>query len=319
MIDIFVTILLINLGDLEIMNSNKFATRLIIVASISCIHLSLPGIGYSLQPDSLIVQKSESSEEESDTDKLYREARKKLKESQRTETSQALILLNQVVDMIPNEPCVYYYRADFFRKNGNISDAARDYSHSTKLAPRMYIFHREKANFYYEIHDNRKAIDAYSEIIKYAKYLQNDYLIETYEHRANLYIKVGNSLQAIQDYDIAADLSIRQVHFLKILDTLGNEAAHAQYPQNVQDNNIYDNNLDYCTEKMFRIWFGRDGSSEKDGESRLASIYYKRGTIKSKRDKAGAIRDLQKALVIFIKLSDKTNEQKIRAAINSLR
>jgi tetratricopeptide (TPR) repeat protein len=314
-----VTILLINLGDLKIMNSNKFSTSLVIAVSILCTHLSLPGIGYSLQPDSLIVQKSGSSEEESDTNSLYIEAGKKLRESQRMDTDQALILLNQVVDMIPNESCVYYYRAGFFRKNGNVLDAARDYSHSTKLAPRMYIFHREKADFYNEIHDNRKAIDAYSEIIKYAKYLQDDYLIETYEHRANLYIKVGNSLKAIQDYDIAADLSIRQVHFLKILDTLGNEAAHTQYPQNIQDKNIYDNNLDYCTEKMFRILFGRSGPSENEGESRLASIYYKRGTIKSKRDKAGAIRDLQNALAIFIKLNDKTNEQKTKTALNSLK
>ena len=65
--------------------------------------------------------------------------------------------------------------------------------------------------------------------------------------------------------------------------------------------------------------FGPASASEQDAQSRLASVYYKRGIIKSKTNKAEAIKDLQKSIAIFLKLNDKPNEQKVRVTLNSLR
>jgi tetratricopeptide (TPR) repeat protein len=170
--------------------------------------------------------------------------------------------------------------------------------------------------------------------------------VDAYIYRGQTYQAKKDYQKAIQDFDQALYLEPDLTKVIKIHEILGelyteiNDTQNAfkdfdQAIQLLQDEEL---NEERTLQKISIaiIEFERNEAlghrsvysppSIKDSEYRLANIYYrkgiiyqKRGMLASKIDKARAIKDLQIALEIFTKLSNKTDEQKVRAAINSLK
>jgi tetratricopeptide (TPR) repeat protein len=121
------------------------------------------------------------------------------------------------------------------------------------------------------------------------------YLSEAYEIRGDLHAKSGNYKYAIRDYD-RLELAVKRRE-ISVKDIKDFCELHSSI------------RLPILTLKI---------PTEKDAQSRLANVYYKRGKTKIKKDKTGARTDLNKAWVIFSDLNDETNKQKVKETLNLL-
>jgi tetratricopeptide (TPR) repeat protein len=146
-----------------------------------------------------------------------------------------------------------------------------------------YIY---RGQIYQASKDYQKAIKDFDRAITLKPDLKK--LIEIHEVRGDIYNSSNNLHIAIKEYDLAIQLE------------------KTRYRQEIEK-------VIPCIDCLPSF------PSKQDSQSRLANIHYKKGMLRSKRSKAKAIQDLQTALEIYIEIRDKTNEQKVRATLNSIR
>jgi tetratricopeptide (TPR) repeat protein len=146
-----------------------------------------------------------------------------------------------------------------------------------------------RGQLYQDRKDYQKAIKDFDRAIALKPDLKKK--IEIHEIRGDLHNNLSNTNNAIEDYDLAIQLE-----------------------KNRYEQEVY--NAVHC---RMGCPISKFPPSRQDSQSHLANIHYKKGVIRSKRYKAKAIQDLQIALEIYIEIRDKTNEQKVRTTLNSIR
>jgi len=210
---------------------------------------------------------------------------------------------NRTSDISLDKPCLYSEKAFLSLREGNPESALINLSVSLQLRPDVTDFYISKIYIYSIIGNKEKMIDEYTNLIEYtSEHIHENDLIDIYQKRGDIYTELGNEPKAIKDYSKVEELT------LPILQAL-NRAGSSGYGYAP---------IGRVCEEHNGTQFAPVLASEKEAKSRLATVYYKRGEIKSKIDKAGAIQDLQKALAIFVEVNDKTNEQKVRLVLKLL-
>jgi tetratricopeptide (TPR) repeat protein len=215
------------------------------------------------------------------------------------DTLKRIETLNRLIQTHPNFADAYYQRGLTFSELKKYRAAFDDFTQAIKI--KMYdeieisnpinLSDEEKlkaSDAYYNraitllkfgnkqgaVKDLTRAINFFKNDTDNSKFLyKTKFLIKAYEVRGDLYTALSNTQNAIEDYNLVIDL---------------------------------------VQKRPRKRGYSSDRSSKQDAQFRLANTYYKRGNISYKIDRNKAIEDLQKALAIFAKLSDKTNEQKVR-------
>jgi len=228
-----------------------------------------------------------------------------------------MLSINQTSDLSLDDPCSFKDKAFLNIRKGNLESALINISFSLHLRPDVTDFYLARIALNSELGDKQAIIDDYTQMIEYVSdHININDLIDIYQERGDLYSELGNTTKALDDYAIVERLTSSQLQKLhQALSGSSNRSIMSGWI----DNSVPYEPIGRVCARHRGLEFAPATASEKEAKSRLATVYYKRGTIKSETNKTGAIQDLQKALVIFVELSDKTNEQKVRIALNSLK
>ena len=118
-------------------------------------------------------------------------------------SASSIIFAQQTASDIPAGTAEEYFnRGNFFRKQGNLTQAVSDYTNAIRVNSRHAKAYYNRGNVYVKQGDLAQAIADYTKAVE----INPDYS-EAYYNRANTYEKQGNVAQAISDYTKAIKIN----------------------------------------------------------------------------------------------------------------
>jgi len=112
---------------------------------------------------------------------------------------------NALVEVKPINPNVFTDRGYFYMRQGRYSEAVRDFTTGSRMAPAQSSFNYGAGRALSRMGDYRTAIDHYNEAIRLAPRDGVPLL-----SRAEAYVQLGKYPEAVADYDRAIALGIRR-------------------------------------------------------------------------------------------------------------
>ena len=88
-----------------------------------------------------------------------------MKESKKGNTNNAIIYLNEAIEIEPNDVRFYISRGTF-KEHKNCEDAIEDYTKAIEIDPNYHFAYFNRARVKHELGDYQGAIDDYSKIIE---------------------------------------------------------------------------------------------------------------------------------------------------------
>jgi tetratricopeptide (TPR) repeat protein len=216
-------------------------------------------------------------------------------------STEALRAIEKAIEINPDEPCIYYFLGNIREAQGMAEEAHKNYTQSISLNPNIADFYLSRSFLNNKLGNKQDLIEDYTQLI-----CLEPQIGETYTLRGDLYVQLGDDQKAVEDYTRAVQAS--EILLQKF------QRGERFYPGAY----ILGGLGRYCPEYA-GYQFAPALSSEQDAKFKLANSYYKQGLAKSKKDKQGAVKSLQKALNLFTDLDDKANKQKVQLALNKLK
>ena len=119
---------------------------------------------------------------------------------QKKDFQQAELFLNKLVELVPDNQEIYYFRADFYESLGRLDDALADYNKTISLNPKDALRYAIFAEFFARHHQSEQALFNYDKAVELNPVLGLPGRAEFYEH-------IGRFDKALADYNKAIELN----------------------------------------------------------------------------------------------------------------
>ena len=116
---------------------------------------------------------------------------------------QAIKDFNRAIQLEPNEPWNYIYRAECYRQTEK-NLATADFNKAVELAPKVSYVYSARGNFFEDDKDFSKALEDYSRAIDFSR--TDDERALNYDRRGGVYRKLNTYGKAIEDYSRSIEI-----------------------------------------------------------------------------------------------------------------
>ena len=114
------------------------------------------------------------------------------------EYKEALNLIDQVINLVPNYSVAYLNRGNLLKDLGSYEEALTNFDKAIQLSPELYEAYNNKANTFQDIYLYEQAIALYDDAINlFPKYS------EAYSNKANALEQLGKHEEALDNYQLA--------------------------------------------------------------------------------------------------------------------